>query len=102
HVLMWLCSASRGSRSQQQLHAVARRVEQIAIGFDLGKGPDNAGEYRVRLIVRYGLLPHENLPQSDQRLERSRHIGALQRIADFVDRLDRFEELQDGLIADAA
>ncbi len=55
-------------------------IEQLAIAANLGEAAHDPGEDRVGLGFGNTLLPHENLPQADQRLEGAGEIGAQRRI----------------------
>ena len=91
-----------GRGGQQQLDAVAAGIEQLAIVLHLAEAGGDPGEGRIRLRGRDGALADEDLPQRNQRLERTRHVRAEHRIADLGDRFRGVEELEDGLVAQGA
>ena len=60
----------------------------------------DAGEHRVGLAFRNGLLPDQDLPQADQRLEGACHVREEQRVLEAIDALNRIQVLVDGFVAD--
>ena len=94
-----LAFAGRGG--QQAIAAVPAGVEQLAIVVQRAERAGDGGEHGASLVIRKGLLPHQDLPQAYQPLEGSGGIGAESRIVDLVEGFHGIQKLQHGLVADA-
>ena len=88
--------------AEQQLHAVASRIEEFAIAAHLGEAADDAGEDGIGLRFGNALLPHQDLPETDQRLEGAGQVGVERRILHFGDGGHLIEEQDDGWFGNAA
>ena len=93
---------SRGAAASRARTAAAAGIEQIALIAKLREGAGNRSEHSIGLGVWYSALAHQDLPQTDQRLEGSQRIGAPQLVVDLADRLGGVQEVQDGGVAEAA
>ena len=88
--------------AEQQLHAVAPRIEEFAIAAHRGEAADDAGEHGIGLRVGNALLPHQDLPETDQRLEGAGQVGVQRLVLHLADGRHLIQEQNDGLFRDAA